>query len=225
MAAYLLLLVAVLSRLLPHAGWFNFTAVGGALLFFGARRSWREMLAPLAVLIAADYYLTVYAYHYRFQWQAYLPTWAWYGMAMVLGQILLHARTTFVRVAAGTLLGPTSFFGLELCGLGWRRNVSAHAGRAGRLLCGGFAVLSQRPDLDGDCCRAGVWGSGAGAADESGVGTGCAGGEVGLRQRKVSSRCAGLAGLAPLRGVSGVSKIASWRVRGMPAACVVRAEH
>ncbi|MGA2634957.1 MAG: DUF6580 family putative transport protein [Terracidiphilus sp.] len=110
MAAYLLLLVAVLSRLLPHAGWFNFTAVGGALLFFGARRSWREMLAPLAVLIAADYYLTVYAYHYRFQWQAYLPTWAWYGMAMVLGQILLHARTTFVRVAAGTLLGPTSFF-------------------------------------------------------------------------------------------------------------------
>jgi hypothetical protein len=31
-------------------------------------------------------------------------------MAMALGQILLHARTTFVRVAAGALLGPTSFF-------------------------------------------------------------------------------------------------------------------
>ncbi len=56
MAAYLLLLVAVLSRLLPHAGWMNFTAVGGALLYFGARRSWREMLAPLAVLMATDYY-------------------------------------------------------------------------------------------------------------------------------------------------------------------------
>ena len=110
MAAYLLLLVAVLSRLLPHAGWMNFTAMGGALLYFGARRSWREMLAPLAVLMAADYYLTVYAYHYSFQWQAYLPTWAWYGMVMVLGQILLRSRTTFVRVAAGTLLGPTSFF-------------------------------------------------------------------------------------------------------------------
>ncbi len=110
MPAYLLLLVALLSRLLPHAGWFNFTAVGGALLYFGARRSWREMLAPLAVLIVADYYLTVYAYHYSFQWRAYLPTWAWYGMAMVLGQILLRARTSFVRVAAGTLLGPTSFF-------------------------------------------------------------------------------------------------------------------
>jgi hypothetical protein len=29
---------------------------------------------------------------------------------MVLGQILLHARTNFVRVAAAGLLGPTSFF-------------------------------------------------------------------------------------------------------------------
>ena len=60
MIAYLLLLVAVLTRVMPHAGWMNFTAVGGALLYFGARRSWREMLAPLAVLMATDYYLTVY---------------------------------------------------------------------------------------------------------------------------------------------------------------------
>jgi hypothetical protein len=110
MIAYLLLLVAVLTRVLPHAGWFNFTAVGGALLYFGARRSWREMLAPLAVLMATDYYLTVYAYHTAFQWGAYLPTWAWYGMAMVLGQVLLHAKTTWVRAGAGALLGPTSFF-------------------------------------------------------------------------------------------------------------------
>jgi hypothetical protein len=110
MPAYLLLLVAVLSRLLPHAGWMNFTAVGGALLYFGARRSWREMLAPLAALMATDYILTVYTYHYAFAWQAYLPTWAWYGMAMVLGRILLKSRTTVVRVGAGALLGPTSFF-------------------------------------------------------------------------------------------------------------------
>jgi hypothetical protein len=31
-------------------------------------------------------------------------------MAMVLGWILLHARTTFVRGAAAAVLGPTSFF-------------------------------------------------------------------------------------------------------------------
>ena len=110
MSAYLLLLVAVLSRLLPHAGWWNFTAVGGALLYFGARRPWREMLIPLAALMATDYCLTVYSYHYTFAWQLYAATWAWYGMAMALGLILLRARTTFVRVAAGALLGPTSFF-------------------------------------------------------------------------------------------------------------------
>jgi hypothetical protein len=110
MIAYLLLLVAVLTHALPHAGWWNFTAVGGALLYFGARRSWRELLAPLAVLMATDYFLTVYTYHYAFRWESYIPTWTWYLAAMFLGQILLSARTTFARVAAATLLGPTSFF-------------------------------------------------------------------------------------------------------------------
>ncbi len=110
MPAYLLLLVAILSRLMPHTGWLNFTAVGGALLYFGARRSWREMLAPLAALMAADYVLTVFVYHYDFRWQGYIPTWIWYVAAMALGQILLRARTSFVRFGAAVILGPTSFF-------------------------------------------------------------------------------------------------------------------
>jgi hypothetical protein len=110
MPAYLLLLVAVLSRLLPHAPWFNFTAVGGVLLYFGARRSWREMIAPLAALMTTDFILTVYVYHYHFQWQDYLPTWGWYLGAMALGRILLSKRVTVLRAAAGAVLGPTSFF-------------------------------------------------------------------------------------------------------------------
>ena len=52
----------------------------------------------------------MHSYHYTFTWQIYLPTWAWYVAAMALGQILLRTRTTFARVAAGALLGPTSFF-------------------------------------------------------------------------------------------------------------------
>ena len=110
MFAYVLVLLAVLTRVLPHAGWWNFTAVGGALLYFGARRSWKEMLAPLAVLMVTDYYLTTYVYHYPFQWQGYMLTWSWYVAAMALGLILLHARTTVLRVGAGVILGPTSFF-------------------------------------------------------------------------------------------------------------------
>ena len=68
MIAYALLLLAILSRVvvLSHVAWLNFTAVGAALLYFGARRPWREMLTPLAVFMATDYCLTVYAYHYPF---------------------------------------------------------------------------------------------------------------------------------------------------------------
>jgi hypothetical protein len=110
MIAYLLLLVAVLTRVLPHAGLWNFTAVGGALLYFGARRPLREMAVPLVTLMATDFWLTTHVYHYAFAWAAYGVTWAWYGGAMVLGRGLLQHRTTVLRVSAGALLAPTSFF-------------------------------------------------------------------------------------------------------------------
>jgi hypothetical protein len=112
MIAYLLLLIAVLSRalVLSHGAWLNFTAVTGALLFFGARRPWREMLVPLGVFMATDYCLTVYVYHYPFRWTSYIPTWIWYGAAMGLGEILLRAKTTVLRVALAALFGPTSFW-------------------------------------------------------------------------------------------------------------------
>jgi len=110
MPAYLLLVLAILTRLLPHHAMLNFTAVGGALLYFGARRSWREMLAPLAALIATDYFLTVYSYHYEFVWTSYVTSWAWIVAVMALGAILLKSRTSWLRVGAAVVLGPTSFW-------------------------------------------------------------------------------------------------------------------
>ncbi len=110
MLAYLLVLLAVLTRVLPHAGWWNFTAVGGALLYFGARRPWREMIVPIAALAATDFYLTTFAYHYSFRWTGYVTTWAWYAAAMALGWILLRVRVTWLRGIAAAVLGPTSFF-------------------------------------------------------------------------------------------------------------------
>jgi len=111
MAAYLLLLVAVLSRVIPHATWGNFTAVTGCLLYFGAKRPWREMLAPLAALITTDCYLTLFRYTgYSMNWGFSAFSWGWYLAAMVLGSILLRKRVTLARGAAGALLGPTSFF-------------------------------------------------------------------------------------------------------------------
>ncbi len=146
MPAYLILLVAVLSRLMPHPDWLNFTAVGGALLYFGARRSWREMLAPLAALMVTDYCLTVFSYHYTFVWTAYVTTWAWYVAAMALGHILLHARTTFVRVAAGVVLGPTSFFVLSNYAV-WAGGVMYPHTLAGLGTCYLAAIPFYRNDL------------------------------------------------------------------------------
>jgi len=119
MTAYFLLLLAVLSRFLPlaggsfHIGWMNFTAVGGVLLYFGARRSWREMAVPLAVLMATDFCLTTMVYHTQFEVSFYVPTWIWYVAAMALGQLLLKARTSVARVGGAALLGPTTFFAVS----------------------------------------------------------------------------------------------------------------
>jgi hypothetical protein len=104
------------------------------------------MLVPLAALIATDYALTVYSYHYTFLWQGYVTTWAWYGMAMALGQILLHARTTVVRVAAGALLGPTSFFVVSNYAV-WVGSVTYPHSLSGLVTCYAAAVPFYRNDL------------------------------------------------------------------------------
>lgn len=110
MAAYMLVLLAVLSRVLPHPTWLNFTAVGGALLYFGARRPLRQLWVPVVALAATDYYLTAFFYCYPFHISAYLLTWGWYAAIVVLGSVLLSRKITISRVSAGILLAPTSFF-------------------------------------------------------------------------------------------------------------------
>src|ERR1700744_670851 len=97
MAAYLLLVLAVLSRVVPFPGM-NFTAVGAGLLYFGARRPLREMALPLLAMMGTDVYLTMFAYHYPWHTSSYLVTWAWYAAVLVLGRILLSRRTTAARV-------------------------------------------------------------------------------------------------------------------------------
>lgn len=109
MFAYILLVLAVFSRVLPHAGWFGFTAVTGSLLFFGACRPLREGLLPVAALMALDGYLTVFKYGYGFHLAEYLPTWAWYFAMIWLGSALLK-QPTILRAAAAVIAGPTSFF-------------------------------------------------------------------------------------------------------------------
>jgi hypothetical protein len=112
MSSFLLILLAIASRVLPHT-WLNFTAVGGSLLFFGARRPLRESVVPLALLALTDYYLTVHVYNYAFVVQGYLLTWVWYVAAIVLGSILLRDKVSIARAGVATVLSATSFFAVS----------------------------------------------------------------------------------------------------------------
>jgi hypothetical protein len=112
MLAILVLVLAALSRLLPHIFHnmaFNFTAVGAGLLFFGSRRSrWQTVLA-VAVMALMDVFLTTKVYGYAFHVSAYLVTWAWYAAVSLVGSALLR-KVTVLRVVGGVLASATSFF-------------------------------------------------------------------------------------------------------------------
>lgn len=124
--AFLVLILAVLSRVLPHLLHLtgaNVTMAGAGLLFFGAnlRRGNRALaLLAVAALAATDYWLTVYAYGYPFHVASYLPTWLWYGAVCVGASAWLHRRHGVLRVGAAALLTSSSFFLLSN-GVVWLR--------------------------------------------------------------------------------------------------------
>lgn len=112
MLAYVVLLLAALSRLVPHAMHgigLNITAVGGGLLFFGARRPRWQSLFAVAVMALTDVYLTRYVYNYPFHLQSYAITWLWYGAVCLVGSTLLR-RTTALRVTVAVLCSATGFY-------------------------------------------------------------------------------------------------------------------
>lgn len=112
MFAYLILLMAALSRLVPHQFHgvaFNFTAIGAGLLFFGSRRPRWQALVAVVVMALMDVYLTTQVFGYPFQVRGYLVTWAWYAAVCLLGSVLLR-KVTVLRVVAGVLASSTSFF-------------------------------------------------------------------------------------------------------------------
>ena len=115
MGAYLLIVVAVLSRVAvsSHLAWLNFTAVGGSLLYFGARRPLREAVWAVLAMMGSDFLLTTVAYRYPWHTSEYLVTWGWYAAAIVLGRILLSRRVNAGRLVGAPVLASTSFFAVS----------------------------------------------------------------------------------------------------------------
>ena len=110
MLAYLFVLLAIASRFLPHPnGWVQFTPLGAALLYFGARVPRKRMWIPLLALIAADVYLTKVTYAYPVK-ADHLVTWAWYAGVILLGGALLGKQISPLRVVAGSLSASIAFF-------------------------------------------------------------------------------------------------------------------
>jgi hypothetical protein len=169
MLAFAVLLLAVLSRILPHAlhatAW-NFTAVGGGLLFFGSRMRttgqagrmnaavWAKLATAVLVLMATDYYLTVFAYQYPFHIQGYLVTWLWYAAVCLIGMGLLE-KPSVLRVVAGVVASATSFFLLSNF-IVWAGSAMYAHTAAGLASCYSLAVPFYRNDLVSTAITAGA---------------------------------------------------------------------
>ena len=106
MLAYLFVLLAVAVRFMPHP-WM-FTPVVGALLFFGARGSRRQLWIPFVLLAASDVVLTKWVYSYPFSWDHYV-TFAWYAAVLWLGT-MLGAKTKWIPVIGAALASSVSFY-------------------------------------------------------------------------------------------------------------------
>ncbi len=154
MPAYLVLLAAVLSRLFPHAlhgVGLNVTAVGGGLLFFGARRPRREILVAVAAVAATDFYLTTAVFHYPFHLRDYAVTWLWYAAIPLLGRALLTPTPTqpqlkWLRCLAAVATTATSFFLLSNLAFWALGNLYPHT-TAGLAACFIAALPFYRNDL------------------------------------------------------------------------------
>ncbi|HEY1809533.1 MAG TPA: DUF6580 family putative transport protein [Acidobacteriaceae bacterium] len=145
MAAYLLMVLAVLSRVVPFPGM-NFTAVGAGLLYFGARRPLKEMALPVLTLMATDFYLTLFVYHYAWHTGAYLATWAWYAGVILLGRALLRKQITVTRVVAGPVVAATSFFAVSNFAV-WAGGTMYPMTMGGLTACYAAALPFYRNDL------------------------------------------------------------------------------
>lgn len=118
MSAYLILTLAVLSRLVPsllHSVGHNITLVGGSLLFFGAKRPRREFLVAAIAFAATDIALTTVAFHLPFHPADYALTWLWYLAIPLVGYALLHrpepgSESRASRLVKGSLRGAAAVF-------------------------------------------------------------------------------------------------------------------
>jgi hypothetical protein len=117
--SYLVVLIAVLARFLPHVP--NFSPVFAALLFGGAHLKRRDSIwYPVALLAASDVVLTTLVFRMRLGWGQSI-TWLGFAVVALIGY-WLRKRESVGRIGLAALAGPTAFVLISNFGvwLGWR---------------------------------------------------------------------------------------------------------
>jgi hypothetical protein len=104
-----MILVAALSRLLPHPP--NFTPVGAMALFGGAvfASPWAGAAVPLAAMALSDVLLGLFVYKYGL-WHNGMP-FVYVSLLLIVGLgRLIRSRTRPVNIAAAAVTGSVLFF-------------------------------------------------------------------------------------------------------------------
>ncbi len=135
--ALALIVLAVLTRLLPHPH--NFTPIA-AVGLFGASvfsRQWVAFAVTFLSLFLSDLYINnvVYGYFYEhFVWFGSLWVYAAFGVVIVLGRLLLHREVKVGQVVRASLSASVIFFLLTNFGV-WATSGMYPYTPAGLLAC------------------------------------------------------------------------------------------
>lgn len=111
--ALLLVVLAAVTRILPHP--YNFTPIAAMGLFGAAyfQRRWIAVLVPFAGLFLSDLILNnvIYREFYpQFTWFTSLWIYAAFALVMLLGWVMLRQQVKPGRVLAASLLASGIFF-------------------------------------------------------------------------------------------------------------------
>jgi hypothetical protein len=106
MLAYAFIALALALRFFPHL--MNFSPLGAALLFAGAKRPKKEWAPIFCVLLFVDVLLTTQFYQLPLRWDFFASA-GYYVMALFIGRMLAE-KADALRVAAASISGSMVFF-------------------------------------------------------------------------------------------------------------------
>lgn len=140
------------TRLVPH--WWNFTAVGGASLFAGARlQGWKAFLVPLAIMLVTDPILGALMGFPPFT-PVTLFVYGSFMLNVLIGRLLRKTESP-LRIAGASLLASCQFFLVTNLGV-WLGSSYFPPTFEGLLLCFGAAIPFFGWTVLGDLFYSGV---------------------------------------------------------------------